>query len=252
MHRGWIKLHRKLLENPVVCKDGDYLAVWIHLLLNATSKEMDVEFGGSTITLKPGQLITGRKAIGEKYNINEHKVDRILKRLKVEQQIEQQSSSRGRLITILAWSEYQSCKQQNEQQVSNERATSEQQVSTNKNVKEYKNVKEDVYCPAEAEQIVAYMNKKWGTNYRPTTRATVSLIQARLNEGFTTEDFIRVIDNQTAEWKHDSKMKKFLRPQTLFSGKFESYLNSEVSDEAEKKRLAEEAGEIMEKGGTVW
>ena len=30
---GWIKLHRKMLDNPIVCKDSDYLAVWIYLLL---------------------------------------------------------------------------------------------------------------------------------------------------------------------------------------------------------------------------
>lgn len=50
---GWIKLHRKLLDNPVVTKDSDHLAVWIYLLLNATHREVDVLFGGKRITLKP-------------------------------------------------------------------------------------------------------------------------------------------------------------------------------------------------------
>lgn len=60
---GWIKIHRKLLENPIVMKDSDYLAVWIYLLLNATHKNVDVLFNGTRKTLHSGQLITGRKAI---------------------------------------------------------------------------------------------------------------------------------------------------------------------------------------------
>ena len=40
MEQGWIKLHRELLDNPVVTKDNDYLAVWIYLLLEATHSEV--------------------------------------------------------------------------------------------------------------------------------------------------------------------------------------------------------------------
>ena len=87
-------------------KDSDYLAVWIYLLLNATHKEVDMLFKGERITLKPGQLITGRKSISVKLNI-ESKVERILKTFKSEQQIEQQTSSCNRLISIVSWDEYQ-------------------------------------------------------------------------------------------------------------------------------------------------
>jgi hypothetical protein len=116
---GWIKLHRKMLDNPIVNKDSEHLAVWIYLLLNATHKDYDVLFEGKRITLKPGQLITGRKTISEKLNISESKVQRILKTFKSEQQIEQQTTSRNRLITIVSWNEYQKSEQQIEQQVNN-------------------------------------------------------------------------------------------------------------------------------------
>ena len=120
---GWIKLHRKMLDNPIVCKDSDYLSVWIYLLLNATHKNYDVMFNGERKTLIPGQLITGRKIIAEKLNIKESKVERILKLFKSEQQIEQQTTTRNRLITILRWNDYQQSEQQNEQQVNNKRTT---------------------------------------------------------------------------------------------------------------------------------
>lgn len=138
---GWIKLHRKTLDNPIITKDSDYLAVWIYLLLNATHKEYDVLFKGERITLKKGQLLTGRKSISEKLKIDENKVQRILKTLENEHQIEQQSSNKNRLITIVSWDKYQQDEQQDGQQVNNNRTTSEQQVNTNKNVKNIKNDK---------------------------------------------------------------------------------------------------------------
>lgn len=138
--QGWIKLHRSIWNNPVVSKDSDHLAVWIYLLTHATHMEYDVNFAGDRITLKPGQLITGRKKLSTTLGINEHKIDRILKLLKSEQQIEQQVSNRGSLITIVNWNKYQVIEQQNEQKLSNKRATSEQQVSTNKNINNINNI----------------------------------------------------------------------------------------------------------------
>lgn len=133
-NNGFIKLYRKILDNPVICKDSDYFTVWIYLLLNATHAEYDVVFKNERITLKPGQLITGRKIIADKFKIDENKVQRILKNLEKQHQLEQCTSSQNRLITIINWNEYQ-LRQQDEQQVNNEQTTSEQPMNTNKNVK---------------------------------------------------------------------------------------------------------------------
>ena len=73
--------------------------------------------------------------------------------------------------------------------------------------------------------IVEYLNEKSGKNFRYSSKKTKDLIQARLNEGFTVDDFKTVIDKKVAEWKDDGKMNQFLRPETLFGTKFESYLN---------------------------
>lgn len=131
---GWISLHRKLLDNPIICKDSDYLSVWIFLLLSATHKEYDSILEGKRITLKKGQLITGRKSIADKLKISESKVQRILKCFENEQQIKQQTNPRNRLVTILNWDKYQQLEQQTEQQLNNKRTTSEQQVNTNNNI----------------------------------------------------------------------------------------------------------------------
>lgn len=78
-------------------------------------------------------------------------------------------------------------------------------------------------------EIVNYLNQKTGSNYRETTPKTRKLIEARLKEGFNEEDFKTVIDKKCAEWLGDEKMERYLRPETLFGTKFESYLNAKVT-----------------------
>ena len=82
-------------------------------------------------------------------------------------------------------------------------------------------------------EIVNYLNDTVGTKYRPTTKKIQSLIEARLNEGFEIEDFKSVITKKCSEWI-GTEWEKFLRPETLFSNKFESYLNQKVSKPQDK------------------
>lgn len=144
---GYVKLYRKMLDNPVVCKDADHVAVWIYLLLSATWQQYEVMFEGKTITLEPGQLVTGRLAIGVHNKINEYKVQRILKRFENEQLIAQQTTPRNRLISVLNWNQYQSTAQQDEQQAHNNCTTSAQQSAhkqeDNKNIKNKRNNKSE-------------------------------------------------------------------------------------------------------------
>lgn len=141
MENGWIKLHRKVLENPSVLHDAEYFALWVYLLLNASHEEYSTWFNGKRTELKAGQLVTGRKKIAQELRMNEHKVDRALKLFESEQQIEQLCTPNGRLITVKNWQQYQKVEQQDEQRVSNECATTEQRVSTIQELKKTKKVK---------------------------------------------------------------------------------------------------------------
>ena len=75
-----------------------------------------------------------------------------------------------------------------------------------------------------AVAVVDYLNEKAGTHYRAGVAKTQSLIKARANEGFTEADFRTVIDKKCADWI-GTEYEQYLRPQTLFGTKFESYLN---------------------------
>lgn len=237
MNNGWVKLHRKILDNPVVMKDADHLTVWIYLLLVATHKDLPTMYGGKKIILHPGQLVTGRKKISKATGVNESKVKRILNLFESDQQIDQRKERYGTLISINAWNEYQLCDQQNDQQVTNEWPTSDQRVTT---IQEDKNkrtqeVKKDIYSQ-ECSDIVSFLNEMCGTSYRASSKKTKDLIHARLNEGFTVEDFRTVIYRKGKQWMNDPKMCKFLRPETLFSNKFEGYLNEKDASQSSISR----------------
>ncbi len=88
------------------------------------------------------------------------------------------------------------------------------------NIKESKIKESNIY-----KDIVEYLNTVVGSNYRYQSKATQRLISARLNEGFTVDDFKAVIEKKAKEWK-GTEMAQYLRPETLFGTKFESYLNA--------------------------
>lgn len=131
---GWVKIHRKLLDNPVVCKDSETFSIWLYLLLSATHQEIPAVFKGEKITLKKGQLITGILSISKKLKINKDKVQRTLKCFETDKQIEQATSNKNRLISILNWEQYQSNDNENDKQMINKCETTDKQLITNNNV----------------------------------------------------------------------------------------------------------------------
>lgn len=195
---GWIKIHRKILENPIICKDSDYLAVWIYLLLNATHKEIPALFKGKKIILQKGQLITGRKSMASQLKISESKIFRIINDYKSEQQIEQQTSNKNSLITILNWDKYQQIEQQNEQQVNNKRTTNEQQMNTNKNVKNDKNVKNGRNNISASEETSSADTAKANSKYKYGEYGNVLLkdeeLQKLKEEYENWEELIKYLD----------------------------------------------------------
>ncbi|WP_341218014.1 conserved phage C-terminal domain-containing protein [Neptunomonas phycophila] len=75
------------------------------------------------------------------------------------------------------------------------------------------------------DQVIDYLNQAAGKNFRHTD-SNRKFIRARSSEGFKFEDFQRVIDIKSREWKNNPGMNRYLRPATLFNGeKFEGYLN---------------------------
>lgn len=77
-------------------------------------------------------------------------------------------------------------------------------------------------------EIISYLNEKTGRSFR-NVDANKKLIKARWNEGFKVDDFKTVIDNMVTNWSgkifNGVPAENYLQPKTLFSNKFDNYLN---------------------------
>ena len=97
---------------------------------------------------------------------------------------------------------------------------------------------ESIHTPLPLAEIITYLNNQTNSNYKVSSNKTRELVKARLFEGFQLEDFIKVIDIKTAEWLSDPISCRYLRPETLFGTKIESFLNQKIG--RKKKYYTEE------------
>lgn len=205
---GWISLHRKILSNPIVCKDPSFYAIWSYLILEASHTDQLKIFNNEKITLKRGQLITGRKTISEQFGgknkLSESKVQRVLETLEIEQMIEQQTSNKNRLITVLNYDYYQSTEQQNEQPLNNNRTTTEQPLNTNNNV-------------IINNDIIKYKKKKKDSTINST-------IEKSLEDSI---DFKRISEYWNSKIRENSKMPKVNFP---FSETRKSHIKRRIEE----------------------
>lgn len=137
MTDGWIKLHRKLLENPIF-NNPDLLKVWIWCLLKASHKGHKQMVGLQEVKLKEGQFVTGRFAASNELKINPSTFYKYLKTLAKLQMIVLNSNNKMTIVTIENWAKHQVDDSESYQQNNNKITTKEQQSNTNKNGKKDK------------------------------------------------------------------------------------------------------------------
>ena len=93
------------------------------------------------------------------------------------------------------------------------------------NLEETIDIKREPSASERISAIIDYLNERVGTRYTYRNKVINGMINARLSEGFTVDDFKVVIDNKVADWA-GTEWAKYLRPHTLFApSHFESYLN---------------------------
>ena len=137
---GWIKLHRKIIDNPVF-DNPDLFHLFVYCLIAANHNPTMIVWNGEEKNMERGSFITGRKSLSEKLKQSESKIYRNLKTLEKLNIITQKSNNRFTLINVVNYCNYQGSEFENEQQTNNQRTTDEQQMNTVKNIrtKELKN-----------------------------------------------------------------------------------------------------------------
>lgn len=172
MSTGWVKLHRKIFENKVVCKDSDHFMVWCYLLTNAIHSTYPIRFNGEDIELQAGQLVVSLRDIEKDTGVPKTNVQRIMKNFESKNQIAMKKTYKKTLITITNWNEYQDNGKNNNKKVgtlnSKKRDTENEKSGTLKNVVDKSDKRsninnENVDNFSENEKLGHWNEKSWDT-----------------------------------------------------------------------------------------
>ena len=79
-----------------------------------------------------------------------------------------------------------------------------------------------------AKKALNYFNQQSNRKFNLLAKKNTKPIIARLNEGFSPEDLKTVIDRACSHWKGKSEYEQFLRPETIFNGRFDERLNNTI------------------------
>lgn len=152
MEMGWFKVHRCLMDKPIwTLSTPEQKVILITLLSMANHEAHEWEWKGQKCVVKPGQIITSLGAIANKAGegITTRNVRTALVRFEKYDFLTNESTSGGRLITIVNWGFYQGVSKQADKQTdnrpTNHRQSTDKALTTNKNDKNDKNVNNDIY-----------------------------------------------------------------------------------------------------------
>lgn len=268
---GWIKLHRQLTDHWV-WDDKPYSKgqAWVDMLLMANHADKKIMIGGKPFQIEQGAFVTSENKLMERWGWSKSKVRSFLSSLQNDSMIVKKTDKKKTTINIVNYSVFQFLETKKEPQKDQKKTTERPLKDRNKNVKNEKNVNKYIKdivptgtspgktteeptgtSPGQATEnavtgtspdctdydcqcVVDYLNLKAGTSFRSSSKDTRKHIRARFNEGYTLEDFYRVIDVKCEEWGdapvgEGKDMRPYLRPSTLFGTKFEVYLNQKSS-----------------------
>ena len=151
MSKGWVKLHRQLIDNPIF-KNDKLFRVFMYCILKASHSEHDQLVGDVIVKVKSGQFVTGRKAISSDNGLTEQNERTALSKLEKLNILTSKPTNKFSLISITNWGKYQ----QDNQQVTSSQPTSNQQVTTNKNGKNGENEKKTNFSKPSLPELIDY------------------------------------------------------------------------------------------------
>lgn len=150
-------------------------------------------------------------------------------------------------FSITNWNEYQNVdgmekiKEKNRLRVAKHRERKKLECNVTGNVTGNVTVTDSSYSISisnsyskSIKEIIDYLNYKTNSHYTYKNQSNNKHIKARLDEGHTVDEFKLVIDTMSDKWGNDPKMVQYLRPETLFGNKFESYLNMKTVKKGDK------------------
>lgn len=166
--KGWIKLHRKVLDCWIWSdKPYDKARAWIDLLLLAMHHEKKIISEEKFITVPRGSYMTSVLKLSERWGWSRNKVKRFLDLLEREKMLKTNRTNTGTLVTIVNYEVYQIDNLPSEptdepiNEPVNEPTTEPPSEPTdepqNKNVKNVKNERKNTFCPPTVDEVREYI-----------------------------------------------------------------------------------------------
>lgn len=223
----WFRLYNEIIDDPKVAKmTPEMFKVFIFLLCLASDFEQN------------GDIPLSRRELSWRLRIPIKKINSYLDRLN-----ELNIITENPVISLINWDKRQFASDSSKERVKRYRqrhcnVTVTPDVTPPDTDTEQNRIDTDTDTDKKPlppfKEIISYLNEKSGKKFHPTADETKKVITARWNQGYRLEDFQKVIDIKCKKWLTDPKYIDYLRPQTLFGTKFESYLNETQPKQAEE------------------
>jgi uncharacterized phage protein (TIGR02220 family) len=229
MANGYVKIFRKVLDNPNAANPY-FLAVWSYLLLKATHKPYVMRIAGEDRTLNPGDLVCSCRQVAKFFDINKDTVNNILNTMEKDSMIRRTFHARKTVISVVKWLSYQDRPDASPDAPpdtpwdtppdTNKKKEDRRDDIDSGKTKNASNEKAKGGSLEKARGVMAEFNQRADKNYRDHASSEhLATIRARLEDGFTVEEMIEVIDHKVKQLKGTEDECKWLNPTTLFRPK---------------------------------
>ncbi len=241
--KGWIKIHRELLDKPIwQLSTPEQKSILITLLLMANHREKKWEWNGTQFACQPGQFVTSLEKIAEKSGagISVKNVRTAIARFEKLGFLANESAKTGRLITIVNWGNYQLFDKEGGKETGKDLAKTRQtpgkHLATNKNDKNVENEKKKNIYSVDFESF-------WKCYPRRKEKAKAyRCYQTRLKEGYSAEDMMEAARLYAEECRIMDKEDRYIKLAATFLGPdkpFEDYIHKQREATVEVKATLE-------------
>lgn len=165
--KGWVTLDRQLQDHWLwQIKPFSKAQAWIDLIMLVNHKDSVVPIGNEVLHIKRGTKPIGLRQMGERWGWSARKVSGFLNLLENDKMIVQKRNTKGTLVTIVNYENFQEQRNTNKTQIKHKSNTNKTQKQPNNNVNNDNNVnKKDIEPSASEnqEQGIDYGNieRKW-------------------------------------------------------------------------------------------
>lgn len=232
---GYWKFYRSMLDHAVWSLPGDQLKVWLTICSKVNRTEMEWFDGKNRVIIPPGSYVTSQDHLAAAAKVGRQTVRTAIKNLsRLESISTNVLTKRYTIITVTNWSSYSGLDSQANQEANQPLTKSQpranQELTIIREGREGREGREELHCEAgasrnghEARDVLAFLNRKAGRNYRPSD-TNLDFIRARLKSGIHSWQLKAIVSRKVKEWA-GTDQDHYLRPATLFNKtKCEQYL----------------------------